>query len=95
MMIDNRNFERLTFELEQAARDYTKAQNEIKKIKENALNRIREVGTDGFETKEILDKMIEEVTDWENTIRWAQDAFRKAKDKMLDMIRNIELPRNY
>jgi|LakMenEpi03Aug12_release.lakeMendotaPanAssembly.Ray.scaffolds.fasta_scaffold24314_12 hypothetical protein len=95
MMIDNRNFERLTFELEQAARDYTKAQNEIKKIKENALNRIREVGTDGFETKEILDKMIEEVTDWENTIHWAQDTFRKAKDKMLDMIRNIELPRNY
>jgi predicted nucleotide-binding protein (sugar kinase/HSP70/actin superfamily) len=78
MMIDNRNFERLTFELEQAARDYTKAQNEIKKIKENALNRIREVGTDGFETKEILDKMIEEVTDWENTIHWAQDTFRKA-----------------
>jgi hypothetical protein len=39
--------------------------------------------------------MIEEVTDWENTIHWAQDTFRKAKDKMLDMIRNIELPRNY
>ncbi len=95
MMIDNRNFERLTFELEQAARDYTKAQHEIKQIKENALNRIREVGTDGLETKEILDKMIEEVTDWENTIHWAQDTFRKTKDKMLDMIRNIELPRNY
>ena len=93
-MIDNRTFERLTFELEQAARDYTKAQHEIKQIKENALNRIREVGTDGLETKEILDKMIEEVTDWENTIHWAQDTFRKTKDKMLDMIRNIELPRN-
>jgi hypothetical protein len=94
-MIDNRTFERLTFELEQAARDYTKAQHEIKQIKENALNRIREVGTDGLETKETLDKMIEEVTDWENTIHWAQDTFRKTKDKMLDMIRNIELPRNY
>jgi hypothetical protein len=94
-MIDNRTFERLTFELEQAARDYTKAQHEIKQIKENALNRIREVGTDGLETKEILDKMIEEVTDWENTIHWAQDTFRKTKDKMLDMIRNIELPRNH
>jgi hypothetical protein len=94
-MIDNRTLERLTFELEQAARDYTKAQHEIKQIKENALNRIREVGTDGLETKEILDKMIEEVTDWENTIHWAQDTFRKTKDKMLDMIRNIELPRNH
>ena len=94
-MIDNRTFERLTFELEQAARDYTKAQHEIKQIKENALNRIREVGTDGLETKEILDKMIEEVTDCEDTIRWAQDTFRKTKDKMLDMIRNIELPRNH
>jgi hypothetical protein len=94
-MIDNRTFERLTFELEQAARDYTKAQHEIKQIKENALNRIREVGTDGLETKEILDKMIEEVIDWENTIHWAQDTFRKTKDKMLDMIRNIELPRNH
>lgn len=94
-MIENRTFERLTFELEQAARDYTKAQHEIKKIKENALNRIREVGTDGLETKEILDKMIEEVTDWENTIHWAQDTFRKTKDKMLDMIRSIELPRNH
>jgi transcriptional regulator NrdR family protein len=95
MMIDNRTFERLTFELEQATRDYTEAQNKIKQIKENALNRIREVGTDGLETKEILDKMIEEVTDWEATIRWAQDTFRKTKDQMLAMISKIELPRNY
>jgi hypothetical protein len=94
-MIDNRNFERLTFELEQAARDYTKAQHDIKQIKENALNRIREVGTDGLETKEILDKMIEEVTDREDTIRWAQDMFRKTKDQMMNMISNIHLPRNY
>jgi chaperonin cofactor prefoldin len=95
MMIDNRTFERLTFELEQAVRDYTKAQNEIKQIKENALNRIREVGTNGLETKEILDKMIEEVTDWENTIHWAQDTFRKTKDKMMTMISSIEMPRSY
>jgi hypothetical protein len=94
-MIDTRTFERLTFELEQAARDYTKAQHEIKQIKENALNRIREVGTDGLETKEILDKMLEEVTDREDTIRWAQDMFRKTKDQMMNMISNIHLPRNY
>ena len=94
-MIDNRTFERLTFELEQAARDYTKAANEIKRIKEAAIERIKVVGTDGLETKEILDKMIEEVTDWEATIRWAQDTFRKTKDQMLAMISKIELPRNY
>jgi hypothetical protein len=94
-MIDNRNFERLTFELEQAAREYTKAQNKIKQIKETALDRIREVGTDGLETKEILDKMLEEVIDWENTLSWAQDTFRKTKDQMINMISNIHLPRNY
>jgi hypothetical protein len=94
-MIDNRNFERLTFELEQAAREYTKAQNKIKQIKETALDRIREVGTDGLETKEILDKMLEEVVDWENTLSWAQDTFRKTKDQMINMISNIHLPRNY
>jgi hypothetical protein len=94
-MIDNRTFERLTFELEQAARDYTKAQHEIKLIKEAAIERIKDVGTDGLETKEVLDKMLEEVTDREDTIRWAQDTFRKTKDQMINMISNIHLPRNY
>jgi chaperonin cofactor prefoldin len=94
-MIDTRTFERFMFELEQAVREYTKAQNEIKQIKETALARIREVGTDGLETKEILDQMMEEVTDREDTIHWAQDMFRKTKDKMTTMISNIELPRSY
>jgi hypothetical protein len=94
-VIDNRTFERLTFELEQAARDYREAHDQIKHIKENAINHIREVGTDGLETKEILDKMLEEVTDREDTIRWAQDTFSKTKDQMMNMISKIELPRNY
>jgi transcriptional regulator NrdR family protein len=94
-MIDNRTFEKLVFELEQATRDYNEAQSQIKQIKETALGRIREVGTDGIETKEILDKMIEEITDREDTIRWAQDEFRKTKDKMMTIISRIELPRNY
>jgi DNA repair protein RadC len=94
-MIDTRTFERYKFELEQAIREYTKAQNEIKQIKETALARIREVGTDGLETKEILDQMMEEVTDREDTIRWAQDMFRETKDKMITMISRIELPRSY
>jgi DNA repair protein RadC len=94
-MIDTRTFERFMFELEQAVREYTKAQNEIKQIKETALARIREVGTDGLETKEILDQMMEEVTDREDTIRWAQDMFRETKDKMIAMISKIELPRSY
>jgi DNA repair protein RadC len=94
-MIDTRTFERYKFELEQAIREYAKAQNEIEQIKETALDRIREVGTDGLETKEILDKMLEEVTDREDTIRWAQDMFRETKDKMIAMISKIELPRSY
>jgi hypothetical protein len=92
-MIDTRTFEQYAFELEQAARDYTKAANEIKRIKEAAIERIKVVGTDGLETKEILDKMIEEVTDREDTMRFAQTVFRKTKDEMIAMISKIELPR--
>jgi hypothetical protein len=92
-MIDTRTFEQYAFELEQAARDYMKAANEIKRIKEAAIERIKDVGTDGLETKEILDKMIEEVTDREDTMRFAQTVFRKTKDEMIAMISKIELPR--
>ena len=94
-MIDTRTFEQYKFELEQAVRDYTKAENEIKQIKETAINRIREVGTDGLETKQILDEMLAETTDREDTMRWAQDEFRETKDKMIAMISRIELPRSY
>jgi predicted transcriptional regulator len=95
MMIDTRTFEKYKFELEQAVRDYTKAKNEIQQIKEAAINQIREVGTDGLETKQILDEMLAETTDREDTMRWAQDEFRKTKDKMIAMISRIELPRSY
>jgi predicted transcriptional regulator len=94
-MIDTRTFEQYKFELEQSVRDYTKAENEIKRIKEAAIERIREVGTDGLETKQILDEMLAETTDREDTMRWAQDEFRNAKDKMIAMISRIELPRSY
>lgn len=94
-MIDTRTFEKYAFELEQAARDYTKAKNEIKLIKEAAIERIKDVGTDGLETKEILDKMLAEVADREITILFAEEEFRKTKDKMIAMIINIELPRSY
>jgi predicted transcriptional regulator len=94
-MIDTRTFEQYKFELEQAVRDYTKAKNEIKQIKETAINRIREVGTDGLETKEVLDEMLAHVAAREDTMRWAQDEFRNTKDKMIAMISRIELPRSY
>jgi hypothetical protein len=94
-MIDARTFEQYKFEIEQAVRDYTKAVNEIKQIKEAAIERIREAGTDGLETKQILDEMLANVTDREDTMRWAQDEFRNAKDKMIAMISRIELPRSY
>jgi predicted transcriptional regulator len=94
-MIDTRTFEKYKFELEQAVRDYTKAKNEIQQIKEAAINQIGEVGTDGLETKQILDEMLAKTTDREDTMRWAQDEFRKTKDKMIAMISRIELPRSY
>jgi hypothetical protein len=92
-MIDTRTFEKYQFELEQAVRDYTKAVKGIKQIKEYALNRIKEVGTDGIETKQILDKMLEEVADCEITMQCAEEEFRKTKDKMIAMISRIELPK--
>lgn len=94
-MIDTRTFEQYKFDLEQAIRDYTKAENEIKRIKEAAIERIRDVGTDGLETKQILDEMLAETADREYTMSWAQDEFRKTKDKMIAMISRIELPRSY
>ena len=94
-MIDTRTFEQYKFELEQAVRDYTQAENEIKQIKETAINRIREVGTDGLETKQILDEMLAETADREDTMRWAQDEFCKTKDKMIAMISRIKLQRSY
>ena len=72
-----------------------KSEMEIKLIKEAAIERIKDVGTDGLETKEVLDKMLAEVTDREDTMRWAQDEFRNVKDKMIAMISKIELPRSY
>lgn len=94
-MIDTRTFEQYKFELEQAVRDYTKAENEIKQIKEAAIKRIRDVGTDGLETKQILDEMLAEVTDCEITMQFAEEEFRKTKDKMIATISRIELPRSY
>ena len=94
-MIDARTFEQYKFELEQAVRDYTKAKNEIQQIKEAAINRIREVGTNGLETKQILDDMLAEVTDCEITMQCAKEEFCKTKDKMIAMISRIELPRLY
>lgn len=94
-MIDTRTFEQYKFQLEQAVRDYTKAENEIKQIKEAAINRIREVGTDGLETKQILDEMLAETADRDDTMKWARDEFNKAKDKMIAMISRIEMPKSY
>lgn len=94
-MIDARTFEKYQFELERAVRDYTKAKKGIKQIKETAIQQIREAGTDGLETKQILDKMLEEVTDCEITVQCAEEEFRKTKDKMIAMISRIELPRSY
>jgi len=94
-MIDTRTFVQYRFDLEQAVRDYTKAENEIKQIKETAIKRIREVGTDGLETKQILDEMLAEVTDCEDTMQFAEEEFRKTKDKMIAMISSIKLPRSY
>lgn len=94
-MIDARTFEKYQFELEQAVRDYTKAENKIKQIKETAINRIREVGTNGLKTKQILDGMLAEVTDCEITMQCAVEKFRETKDKMIAMISRIELPRSY
>lgn len=94
-MIDTRTFDQYKFDLEQAILDYTKAENEIKQIKEAAIKRIRDVGTDGLETKQILDEMLAEVTDCEITMQFAEEEFRKTKDKMIAMISSIELPRSY
>ena len=94
-MIDTRTFVQYRFDLEQAVRDYTKAENEIKQIKETAIKRIREVGTDGLETKQILDEMLAETADREDTMQFAEEEFRKTKDKMIAMISRIELPRSY
>lgn len=94
-MIDARTFDKYQFVLEQAVRDYTKAENKIKKIKENAIKQIREAGTDGLETKQILDDMLAEVTDCEITMQCAEEEFRETKDKMIAMISRIELPRSY
>lgn len=94
-MIDNRTFEKLKFEMEQAVRDYTKAENEVKSIKSQAIDKIREVGTDGLMTKQILDDMLAQVQDREDTMRWAEEEFRNAKDKLLTAVQNITLPKGY
>ena len=82
-------------ELEQAVRDYTKAENDIRQIKEAAINRIREVGTESLETKQILDKMIDKKNNCDDIMSWSQDQFNKTKDKMITMISNIKMPRSY
>ena len=94
-MIDTRTFESYKFDLEQSVRDYTQAANDIKQIKETAISRIKESGTSGLETKEILDEMFIVVFDREATMRWAQDEFNKTKDKMIAMISNINMPSSY
>lgn len=94
-MIDNRTFEKLKFIMEQAARDYTKAENEAKSIKSQAIDKIREVCTDGLMTKQILDDMLAQVQDREDAMRWAEEEFRNAKEKLLTAVQNITLPKGY
>jgi predicted transcriptional regulator len=94
-MINTHTFKNHMFELEQTTRDYTQAENKIAQIKETAINRIKDVGTDGLETKQILDDMLAEVTDCELTMRIAKEEFDKTKNKMIAMINSIKLPRSY
>lgn len=94
-MIDTRTFEQLKFEMEQAIRDYTKAESQIKEIKADAIDKIREIGTDSTMTKQILDDMLDQVQDREDTMRWAEEEFREAKEKLLKAVQNITLPKGY
>jgi len=94
-MIDTRSFEKLQMDMQQAIRDYTEAENEIKDIKQKAIDSIDDVGIEGLETNQILDEMYTEVSARKETMRLAKDEFRKIKNKMLEMIGKIQMPRSY
>ena len=94
-MIDTRTFEKYQLELEQAVDNYIKAKNEIAQIKEATIERIKEVGTGNPETQQVLNKMLKEVGECEITMQFAKAEFDAAKDKMIDMIMKIKMPRSY
>lgn len=94
-MIDTLAFERLNYALDRAVRDYTKADADIQRTKNEAIDKVREVGTDGIEVKEILDKMSAVVDDCNLTKKIALEQFEETKQKLIRLVENLQMPRSY
>jgi DNA-binding transcriptional MerR regulator len=94
-MIDTLAFERLNCALDRAVRDYTKADADIQRTKNEAIDKVREVGTDGIEVKEILDKMSAVMDDCNLTKKIALEQFEETKQKLIRLVENLKMPRSY
>ena len=94
-MIDTLAFERLNYALDEAVRDYTKADADIQRAKNEAIDKVREVGTDGIEVKEILDKMSVTMDDCNLTKKIALEQFEETKQKLIRLVENLQMPRSY
>ena len=94
-MIDTLAFERLNYALDEAVRDYTKADAAIQRAKNEAIDKVCEVGTDGIEVKEILDKMSVTMDDCNLTKKIALEQFEETKQKLIRLVENLQMPRSY
>ena len=93
-MFNYEEFEKLKSDLEFYARDYAKAEVNIRMVKEEAIVKVR-AHDGGLEVVEILNEMSRKMDDLDLDKKISKQYFYDTKDKMIAMLENIVLPESY
>lgn len=92
-MLDRNKVYVVLCNLEGYAREYAKADVEKRKVKEDTIETIRNTDTGDLELKELLDTMSAKLDDLEHTQKIVRECFYSEKEKLIDMVENIVLPK--
>jgi chromosome segregation ATPase len=91
MVIATHKIENLDQELEDNVRAYADAKRLMKKLKEDAIDAIREANVNGFDTIEILDRLKQDIDECTNDMKLYKDNFEKTKEKYIAIISNLKI----
>ena len=88
-MLDTRTVDNLRFLLEEAVRDYTRANNENKSLK-MLIGQTMLESTDDLSNR--MDQYREQYSENETTMTVAKDQFEFTKRKLIDMVNSLTMP---
>ena len=82
------NFEK---ELNEACAGYNAAKIEINKLKNDAIDKVREVGANSPEVPTILKEMTDEMEMYESDMKYYREQFEGVKSKYIKMISSMTI----